>query len=123
MVQRLAILTILCSTIAWCAIVILEMIPVTGVLVRSQGEIDQGWRRTTVGWERLAPRVLAWRGGVGTSSASGPEAPLPEMVPVRRWDFHPAVLALMLVVAPTVAFGLFPGRTAAASNRQSQSLF
>jgi hypothetical protein len=126
MLQRLATLTILFSAIAWCAVVVLERIPAAGRHLRSaHGELDAGWRRTSVGWERLAPPVLAWRGSDSraASSAAGPEVPLPRTEPAIRWDFHPAILALLLLLAVTTAFGLFPGGGAVASNRQSQSLF
>jgi len=126
MIQRLAVLTILASAVAWCTVVVLDRFDAAGGRVRmAQGEPDEGWRRTTAGWERLAPRILAWHSSSArhASSAAGPEAPLPESESVFRWDFHPVIFALLLVSAAAAAFGLFPGRRAVNANRRSQSLF
>lgn len=126
MLQRLAILTILCSAFGWCAVVVLERFDAGGSRVRSaHDELDEGWRRTSAGWERLAPRILAWRGSDPheAASAEGPEVPLPRTEPAIRWDFHPAILALALLAAVRIAFILFPGRGSITADRQSQTLF
>lgn len=126
MLQRLAVLTILFSALAWCAVVVLDRFDAAGSRVRSAfEEPDQGWRRTNAGWERITPRVLAWRASnpSAAGSAAGPEVPLPPTEAFVRWDFHPAILALLLLAAATAAFCLFPGRRAVAANRRSQSLF
>jgi hypothetical protein len=126
MLQRLAILIILLSASAWCGVLVLERFDAAGNHLSSgDEELDEGWRRTTSGWERLAPRILVWRAinPRGTASGDGPEAPLAQIAPAARWDFHPAILALLLLSAVVIVFCMFPGRGKVDAHRRSQTLF
>lgn len=73
------------------------------------GSFDDGWRRTASGWEHIA----SWPTFARAAAAVGRDEqrristiPHPEhlaLLPGRRLDFHPAALALLLVM---VVFGL-----------------
>lgn len=61
---------------------------------------DDGWRRTVDGWERIEDLHIIRREATAEPKASA-----------SRWDFHPAALALLQVVATAAAYATAkPGR-------------
>jgi hypothetical protein len=74
---------------------------------------DDRWRRTANGWERMD-----WK----TPAAYAP-APVPPPPNPPRYDIHPAVLALVQILAATLVFSLFPPAEARRQAALSQTLF
>src|SRR5262245_38057638 len=127
MLQRLAIAFIVLAIVGWGASLTLDRLPDAGwPWTRAvDGEFDDGWRRTSTGWERLSPSVLR------TADLPAPiilvQAPQQDRgtqpLADSRWDFHPAFLALLLLLGATSAFCLFPNEHCKAASQRSQSLF
>lgn len=126
MLQRLAILALLLAATAYGAKAVLDLIfrPAGPANASGVSREDEGWRRTNLGWQWMTPRVVSVA-ALGTSAgnhASTPHRPGHE-AQVRRWDFHPAALALMQLLGAVAAFSLFPNEVSAAARRESQTLF
>jgi hypothetical protein len=127
MLQRLAIAFIVLVIVGWGASLTLDRLPdAHWPWSRAvDAQLDDGWRRTSGGWERLSPSV-----------SRTPALPVPIIIveapqqdrgtqpmPDPRCDFHPAFLALLLLLGATSAFCLFPNEHGTAASQRSQSLF
>jgi hypothetical protein len=95
---------------AVCGLVVLGS--VTGLQADNQPSAD-GWRRTANGWEHQED----WY--VQSLRAAYPRreflhANTPNSPPATRWDFHPAMLAILQGLAIAAAFRVWPRSTSSA---------
>lgn len=122
MFDRLAIATIVLAATAFGATLVLDRIPSS--LPAGEVPADQGWRRTSHGWEQLSPRIVTASPCREHNPTTLPRTSANSLVqPAMRLDFHPAIMALAMVLGAIAAFCLFPNATWEASRIKSQSLF
>ncbi|MEX2173352.1 MAG: hypothetical protein WD872_03260 [Pirellulaceae bacterium] len=76
-----------------------------GGIANDADSADDGWRRTAHGWERAPEWIVEASGG---ALRPGERFITDELTRPRsaRWDFHPAALAVLQLVAIAVGFAL-----------------
>jgi hypothetical protein len=78
---------------------------------------DDGWRRTTAGWEHTD----AWNSGWASFFRRSPFAEGSPLKSATRYDSHPAALALAETILIILGFYAFPIRRAGAEGGCAQS--
>lgn len=115
MLKRVVIIGLLLAAFAAAAQKVLDLsIGQTAEAVPATD--DEGWRRTSQGWERLSPRIIDPADAVH-------EAATPTQADPATWPFHPLGLVVFLILGTVTAGYLFPRENAALASRQSQTLF
>jgi len=99
------------SGIAKCGVIALVLLGLfmAGYLPTG-GHVSQGddWRRTTNGWQRMSQ----WQIGISTAAFEAPPViQANQRAETGRFDTHPAVLALLQLVATLLALYAFPFRS------------
>lgn len=116
MLKRLVIFGLLLAAFAATAQKLLDLsMGQTAEAVPATG--DEGWRRTSQGWERLSPRIIR------PANAAEVAAQPIEVVPAATWPLHPVGLVVFLILGTATACYLFPRENPALAGRQSQTLF
>ena len=84
---------------------------------KNAAKADDGWRRTTAGWEHKD----VWNSGWAAFFRRSPLAEGGPLKSATRYDSHPAVLALAETVLIILGFYAFPIRRAGAEGESAQS--
>jgi len=84
---------------------------------KNAAKADDGWRRTTAGWEHKD----VWNSGWATFFRHSPPRESSPLKSASRYDSHPAALALAETVLIILGFSAFPMRRAGAEGGSARS--